>query len=155
MACRAPNRAAARCTSWNGWSWRIAPAARCARCRAASGAARKWRGRCWTRAALLLLDEANNGARHAEPRGSAQACARALRQPGLAVLWATHLIEEVPEAARVVMLAEGRVRAEGTVPEVLAQAAAADLPDAFARLTGARPELECDRLEVLNSPKDI
>ena len=54
---------------------------------------------------------------------------------GLAVLWATHLIEEVPEEARVIMLAEGRVRAEGTVPEVLAQAEAADLPDAFARLT--------------------
>jgi ABC-2 type transport system ATP-binding protein len=88
-----------------------------------------------TRPSLLLLDEATAGldmsSRAAVRRHVRVLCAT----EGLAVLWATHLIEEVPEEARVIMLAEGRVRAEGTVPEVLAQAGAADLPDAFSRLT--------------------
>jgi ABC-2 type transport system ATP-binding protein len=64
------------------------------------------------------------------------------REEGLAVLWATHLIDEVGEEARVVVLQGGAVRAEGTVPEVLAQAGggAATMAEAFARLTTASLE---------------
>ncbi|RAI57338.1 ATP-binding cassette domain-containing protein [Roseicella frigidaeris] len=90
-----------------------------------------------TRPSLLLLDEATTGldlpSRMAVRRHVRELCAT----EGLAVLWATHLIEEVPEEARVIMLAAGRVQAEGSVPEVLAQAGAPDLPAAFARLTAA------------------
>jgi ABC-2 type transport system ATP-binding protein len=90
-----------------------------------------------TRPALLLLDEATTGL-DMPSRAAVRTHVRGLcTTQGLAVLWATHLIEEVPDEARVVMLAEGRVRAEGTVPEVLAQAKAPDLPGAFARLTAA------------------
>ncbi|WP_240046769.1 ATP-binding cassette domain-containing protein [Paracraurococcus ruber] len=91
-----------------------------------------------TRPRLLLLDEATTGldlpSRLAVRRHIRGLCA----EEGLAVLWATHLIEEVPEEARVVMLADGQVRAEGRVAEVLAQAGAPDLPEAFARLTAPR-----------------
>ncbi|MDO9709719.1 ATP-binding cassette domain-containing protein [Paracraurococcus lichenis] len=87
-----------------------------------------------TRPALLLLDEATTGL-DMPSRAAVRRHVRALCAEGLAVLWATHLIEEVPEEARVVMLAEGRVRAEGPVAGVLAQAAAKDLPEAFAALT--------------------
>lgn len=90
-----------------------------------------------TRPSLLLLDEATTGldlpSRMAVRRHVRELCAT----EGLAVLWATHLIEEVPEEARVIMLAAGRVQAEGSVPEVLAQAGVPDLPAAFARLTAA------------------
>src|SRR3712207_8377274 len=47
---------------------------------------------------------------------------RLCREEGLAVLWATHLIDEVVEEARVVVLHAGRVRAAGAVAEVLAAA---------------------------------
>jgi ABC-2 type transport system ATP-binding protein len=90
-----------------------------------------------TRPALLLLDEATTGL-DVPSRATLRKHVRALcAAEGLAVLWATHLIEEVPEEARIVILAEGRVRAEGTIPEVLAQASVDSLADAFARLTAA------------------
>lgn len=92
-----------------------------------------------TRPALLLLDEATTGldlpSRLAVRRHVRELC----RTEGLAVLWATHLIEEVPEEARVVMLAEGRVRAEGPVQQVLTQAGARELTEAFAALTAPAP----------------
>ena len=88
-----------------------------------------------TRPALLLLDEATTGL-DAASRAALRTHVRGLcAGAGLAVLWTTHLIEEVPEEARVILLAEGRVRAQGSVPEVLALAAAPSLPEAFSRLT--------------------
>ena len=65
-------------------------------------------------------------------------CAACAASDGLAVLWATHLIDEVGEEARVVVLRDGEVRADGAVPEVLAQAGgAATMGEAFARSTAA------------------
>ena len=55
---------------------------------------------------------------------------------GMAVLWATHLIDEVWPEDRVVVLHRGVVRASGSVAEVIAAAGAADLGGAFAALTG-------------------
>ena len=40
------------------------------------------------------------------------------REDSLAVLWATHLIDEVDEAGQVIVLHEGRVLAAGATPEV-------------------------------------
>ncbi len=54
---------------------------------------------------------------------------------GMAVLWATHLIDEVWPQDRVVVLHRGEVRAAGTVAEVIAGAGAASLAGAFAALT--------------------
>jgi len=90
-----------------------------------------------TRPSLLLLDEATTGLDMPSRAAVRQHVRGLCAGEGLAVLWATHLIEEVPEEARVIVLANGHVRAEGTVPEVLAQAAAVDLPAAFTRLTAA------------------
>jgi ABC-2 type transport system ATP-binding protein len=64
------------------------------------------------------------------------------RDEGLAVLWATHLIDEADEEARVVVLRDGEVKADGAVPEVLARAGGArTMAEAFARLTAAAPAL--------------
>jgi ABC-2 type transport system ATP-binding protein len=54
---------------------------------------------------------------------------------GMAVFWATHLIDEVWPQDRIVVLHRGEVRAAGTVAEVVAAAGAADLGGAFAALT--------------------
>ena len=51
------------------------------------------------------------------------------------MLWATHLIEEAGLDARVVVLHHGRVLADGPAAEVVAQAGASGLQDAFERLT--------------------
>ncbi len=91
-----------------------------------------------TRPSLLLLDEPTVGL-DAASRAFLLGHVRGLcRDEGLAVLWATHLIDEVEEGARVVVLREGEVQANGSVPEVLAQAGgAATVAEAFARLTAA------------------
>jgi ABC-2 type transport system ATP-binding protein len=85
---------------------------------------------------LLLLDEPTVGL-DAASRAFVLGHVRTLCQEGgLAVLWATHLIDEVDASARVVVLHEGGVRASGTVPDILAAGGAGTLREAFACLTG-------------------
>lgn len=91
-----------------------------------------------TRPALLLLDEPTVGLDAASRAFLLEHVRGLCREEGLAVLWATHLIDEVGEDARVVVLRDGEVRADGAVPEVLARAGgAATMAEAFARLTSA------------------
>ena len=61
---------------------------------------------------------------------------RLCAERGLAVLWATHLIEEAGTGADVVVLHRGQVLAQGPADTVIAQAGADSLQDAFQRLTG-------------------
>ena len=93
-----------------------------------------------TEPSLLLLDEPTVGLDAASRSFLLDHVRRLCREEGLAVLWATHLIDEVAEDARVVVLHAGEVRAAGTVAEVLAVGGAVDLRGAFARLTGERRE---------------
>jgi ABC-2 type transport system ATP-binding protein len=94
-----------------------------------------------TTPALLLLDEPTVGLDAASRSFLLDHVRRLCREEGLAVLWATHLIDEVAEDARVVVLHAGQVRAAGGVPEILAAAGdAPSLREAFARLTEERRE---------------
>ena len=94
-----------------------------------------------TRPRLLLLDEPTVGLDAASRAFLLDHVRGLCRDEGLAVLWATHLIDEVGEGARVVVLRDGEIRANGAVQEVLAQArGAATVAEAFARLTAAAPE---------------
>jgi ABC-2 type transport system ATP-binding protein len=89
-----------------------------------------------TRPALLLLDEPTVGLDAASRSFLLAHVRRLCAEEGLAVLWATHLIDEVGEEARVILLQSGTVRAAGTVPELLAQAdGATTVAEAYARLT--------------------
>ena len=86
---------------------------------------------------LLLLDEPTAGL-DMESRGFLLSHVRRLcRERGLAVLWATHLIDEAGEDAHVVVLHKGHVLATGPVAAVVAQAGASTLKDAFEHLTHA------------------
>jgi ABC-2 type transport system ATP-binding protein len=57
----------------------------------------------------------------------------------VAVLWATHLLDEVEPDDAVVVLHRGRVLAAGDVSDVVASTGAADMREAFVALTGAAP----------------
>ena len=57
---------------------------------------------------------------------------------GLSVLWATHLLEEVEGADRIVLLIKGEVKADGTPAALMQMAQAADLTQAYITLTAAK-----------------
>ena len=62
----------------------------------------------------------------------------------MAALWATHLIDEVEATGRVIVLHQGRVLAQGVVPEVIANTGAPSMRAAFDALTqGACHEARC------------
>jgi ABC-2 type transport system ATP-binding protein len=88
-----------------------------------------------TRPRLLLMDEATVGI---DPASRAQIIAdvKALcKEQSMAVLWATHLVDEAEGADRVVVMAKGRVRFDGLSAQLLASQECASLTDAFLRLT--------------------
>jgi ABC-2 type transport system ATP-binding protein len=87
----------------------------------------------------LLLDEPTVGLDVAS-RESVLGTVRGLvKERGVGVLWATHLVDEVSSADRVVLLHKGRVRFAGLVPDLLDLAQAQSLRDAFMRVTADAP----------------
>jgi ABC-2 type transport system ATP-binding protein len=54
----------------------------------------------------------------------------------VAVLWSTHLCDEVPEADRVIVLHRGKVLADTTPAELVATAGSATIEEAFLAMTG-------------------
>ena len=88
---------------------------------------------------LLLLDEPTVGL-DVEARRDILARTRALcDEEGVAVLWATHLLDEVPDDAQVVVLHQGRVLVDADYNELIESSGASDLAGAFAKLTGLEP----------------
>jgi len=82
---------------------------------------------------LLIFDEATSGLDH-ETRMSLLGATRALaRAEQVGVIWATHLLDEVDEAARIVVLINGRVRFDGFARSLL-NAPESDLVGAYAQL---------------------
>ena len=84
---------------------------------------------------LLVLDEPTVGL-DMQSRSEIVAHVHALcSEEDLAVLWATHLIDEIDANDRVVLLHRGRVQAMGGIEEVVGAAGAADLGTAYRSLT--------------------
>lgn len=80
---------------------------------------------------LLLLDEPTVGLDVAARQFLLDHVRGLCRDHGLAVLWATHLIDEVGEDAHVVVLHQGRVLANGRVPDIVASSRVATIRQAF------------------------
>jgi ABC-2 type transport system ATP-binding protein len=92
-----------------------------------------------TQPALLLLDEPTVGL-DAASRGFLLSHVRRLcAEDGLAVLWATHLIDEVTEDARVLILRDGTLLADARVADLLSSTGTATVGEAFAHFTGDSP----------------
>jgi sodium transport system ATP-binding protein len=86
----------------------------------------------------VLLDEPTNGLDVASTRALREFL-RALKAAGRCVLLSTHLMQEVAALCdRIVIIARGRVVADGSSDELRRQAGEPNLEDAFMRLIGER-----------------
>jgi sodium transport system ATP-binding protein len=86
--------------------------------------------------ATLLLDEPTNGLDIMSVRALREQL-RQLRAAGKCILFSSHVMQEVAALCdRIVILGAGRVVAEGTAAELMAQARATSLEDAFVGLLG-------------------
>lgn len=82
----------------------------------------------------LLLDEPTNGLDVLATRATRELI-RSLRTAGRCVIFSSHVMQEVAALCdRIVIVAGGRVQAEGTVDELRAQTGEPDLEEAFVKL---------------------
>lgn len=84
---------------------------------------------------LLLLDEPTVGLDMPSRQAIVEHVHALVEQQGLAVLWATHLIDEVYPNDSLVVLHKGQIKAAGTLNQVLQATGAADVGAVFNQLT--------------------
>jgi ABC-2 type transport system ATP-binding protein len=87
---------------------------------------------------LLLLDEPTTGLDTAARRNLVRDLADIVRKRGVSVLWATHIVEEVASADRIVVLVAGEVRFEGRPTELLTATGTRNLSDAYVAFTASQ-----------------
>ncbi|NQV46333.1 MAG: ATP-binding cassette domain-containing protein [Rhodospirillaceae bacterium] len=86
----------------------------------------------------LLLDEPTNGLDIDSSR-SVHRLIRSIRDQGRCVLFCSHIMSEVARICdRIVVIAHGRIAAEGTVPELMAATGQDNLEDVMLALTGSK-----------------
>jgi len=86
---------------------------------------------------LLLLDEPTVGLDVASRKALNEHVRTLCDEDGLTLLWATHLIEEVREDDRVLILHQGQLLADGTGHAICRAQGTRDLAETFHSLTGA------------------
>lgn len=89
---------------------------------------------------VLLMDEPTVGLDPASRSDLLKLLMAMRHERRVAVLWATHLCDEVGDADRVIVLHRGKVLADTTPKRLIAEAAAASVEAAFLAMTGAAPE---------------
>jgi ABC-2 type transport system ATP-binding protein len=87
---------------------------------------------------LLLLDEPTVGLDIASRQFMLDHVRSLCRDEGLAALWATHLIDEVGEGARVVVLHKGEVLADAAAAQLIREMRAPSMRAAFETLVQER-----------------
>ncbi len=89
----------------------------------------------------VLLDEPTNGLDVMATR-SLRRFMQQLREQGRCVLFSSHIMQEVAALCdRIVVIAKGRVVAEGSADELRAQTGEANLEDAFVKVIGSEEGL--------------
>ena len=86
---------------------------------------------------VLLMDEATVGLDPGSRSDLLKLMLSLRAERSVAVLWATHLCDEVPDADRVVVLHRGKVLADTTPAQLVASAGAATIEQAFLAMTGS------------------
>ena len=90
----------------------------------------------------ILLDEPTNGLDIMSTRGLRDML-RKLRAEGRCLLFSSHVMQEVTALCdTIVIIGHGRVAARGTADELIAQAGAPSLEEAFVRLLGSTQGIE-------------
>jgi ABC-2 type transport system ATP-binding protein len=89
---------------------------------------------------VLLMDEPTVGLDPASRSELLKLLLAMRADRGVAILWATHLCDEVPDADRVIVLHRGKVLADTTPGELVASAGKATIEDAFLAMTGGDPK---------------
>lgn len=84
---------------------------------------------------VLLLDEPTVGLDVSSRQGIVDYVHQLADQENLAVLWASHLIDEIHAKDHLIVLHQGQIKANGTVDDVLQQTKATSIKDAFYSLT--------------------
>ena len=84
---------------------------------------------------LLLLDEPTVGLDVPTRSDIVDHVHQLSTQDGIAVLWATHRIDEVRSTDTVMVLHEGSIMSDGSLKEVLEQTGCNDIEEAFDFLT--------------------
>ena len=85
---------------------------------------------------ILLMDEATVGLDPASRADLRALMAKLCAERSVAVLWATHLCDEVPGVDRVVVLHHGKVLADTTPTKLVADTGASTIEQAFLAVTG-------------------
>jgi ABC-2 type transport system ATP-binding protein len=88
---------------------------------------------------LLLLDEPTVGLDVNARKSILRYVRELVAQENIGVLWTTHLIDEVDDGDDLIILHRGRVLAEGRAGELVRQAGAANVGNAFERIISAVP----------------
>ncbi|MEO6227105.1 MAG: ATP-binding cassette domain-containing protein [Thermomonas sp.] len=89
----------------------------------------------------VILDEPTNGLDVMTTRGL-RAFLKDLRAEGRCVIFSSHIMQEVAALCdRIVVIAQGKVVAQGTTDELREEAGEANLEDAFVRLIGSEEGL--------------
>ncbi len=86
---------------------------------------------------ILLMDEPTVGLDPASRRSLLDNVLRLRDETGLGILWATHLVDEVAPADRVVILHRGKVLRDGPPANLIAETGSESLDNAFLALTAA------------------
>jgi ABC-2 type transport system ATP-binding protein len=89
---------------------------------------------------ILLMDEATVGLDPASRSDLLKLLLAMRAERKVAVLWATHLCDEVPDADRVIVLHRGKVLADTTPAKLVADAGTATIEPAFLAMTGGGPK---------------
>lgn len=84
---------------------------------------------------LLLLDEPTVGLDVPSRQDIVEHVHRLAKDENIAVLWASHLIDEIYPGDRLIILDKGQIKATGSVNNVLQQTGTATVKDAFYVLT--------------------
>jgi ABC-2 type transport system ATP-binding protein len=86
---------------------------------------------------VLLMDEPTVGLDPSSRRDLLSYVLELRDERNMAILWATHLVDEAEQSDRVIVLHQGHVLASGSPAELIAETGAADLHDAFVSMTSS------------------